>query len=232
MLVYIVFLSSSQNSRMSPFVLFSLPWFYSNTKRENWSEKPQLFCVKSHLFQEVKFTIYMKNIPKYSPLAPPFLLLIFTLKLGKAWPGAPVSVSNIIIHITCVCKCGTVIACAPFASLFLKSCSSLTRVGTKESPSGFGFELTFRLKKQAGESSPPSWPAELLQCLARYVFQTGKNRDIIIISNISSPHSKVVFKEVLHPIEVELILEMLIFEERSEERRVGKECRSRWSPYH
>ena len=23
-----------------------------------------------------------------------------------------------------------------------------------------------------------------------------------------------------------------IFEERSEERRVGKECRSRWSPYH
>ena len=71
------------------------------------------------------------------------------------------------------------IACAPFARLFLKSCFSLTRVGTKESPSGFGFELTFRLKKQAGESSPPSWPAELLQCLARYVFQTGKNRDII-----------------------------------------------------
>lgn len=72
------------------------------------------------------------------------------------------------------------IACAPFASLFLKSFSSLTRVGTKESPSGFGFELTFRLKKQAGESSPPSWPAELLQCLARYVFQTGKNRNIIL----------------------------------------------------
>ena len=23
-----------------------------------------------------------------------------------------------------------------------------------------------------------------------------------------------------------------IFEDRSEERRVGKECRSRWSPYH
>ena len=123
---------------------------------------------------------------------------------------------NKIIHRTCICKCGAVIACAPFASLFLKSCSSLTRVGTKESPSGFGFELTFRLKKQAGESSPPSWPAELLQCLARYVFQTGKNRDIII-SNIypgSSPHSKVVFKEILHPIKVELILEMLIFEER------------------
>ena len=25
---------------------------------------------------------------------------------------------------------------------------------------------------------------------------------------------------------------LLICEERSEERRVGKECRSRWSPYH
>ena len=26
--------------------------------------------------------------------------------------------------------------------------------------------------------------------------------------------------------------ERLILEDRSEERRVGKECRSRWSPYH
>ena len=26
--------------------------------------------------------------------------------------------------------------------------------------------------------------------------------------------------------------ENMYFEERSEERRVGKECRSRWSPYH
>ena len=29
-----------------------------------------------------------------------------------------------------------------------------------------------------------------------------------------------------------LILWMKPFDERSEERRVGKECRSRWSPYH
>src|SRR5260370_9157310 len=27
-------------------------------------------------------------------------------------------------------------------------------------------------------------------------------------------------------------LEVVIFQNRSEERRVGKECRSRWSPYH
>ena len=28
------------------------------------------------------------------------------------------------------------------------------------------------------------------------------------------------------------LLRMVAGEERSEERRVGKECRSRWSPYH
>ena len=31
---------------------------------------------------------------------------------------------------------------------------------------------------------------------------------------------------------VAIITGMESFEERSEERRVGKECRSRWSPYH
>ena len=30
----------------------------------------------------------------------------------------------------------------------------------------------------------------------------------------------------------DIFLERAIVEERSEERRVGKECRSRWSPYH
>ena len=32
--------------------------------------------------------------------------------------------------------------------------------------------------------------------------------------------------------EAKKVLEELINEGRSEERRVGKECRSRWSPYH
>nr|CAG4634933.1 EOG090X09WX [Alona affinis] len=41
-------------------------------------------------------------------------------------------------------------------------------------PSGFGFELTFRLMKPLGGSpSPPTWPAALLQSLAKYVFHTG-----------------------------------------------------------
>ena len=35
---------------------------------------------------------------------------------------------------------------------------------------------------------------------------------------------------ILMPVEEEEAEEALVF--RSEERRVGKECRSRWSPYH
>eukprot|EP00118_Oscarella_pearsei_P002416 m.10502 g.10502 ORF g.10502 m.10502 type:complete len:439 (+) comp22380_c0_seq2:111-1427(+) len=42
-----------------------------------------------------------------------------------------------------------------------------------DGPSGFGFELTLRLKREEGDSSPPTWPAELMQGLARYVFSTG-----------------------------------------------------------
>lgn len=41
----------------------------------------------------------------------------------------------------------------------------------EECESGFGFELTFRLKKTGDE--PPVWPINLLQNLARYVFSSG-----------------------------------------------------------
>ena len=38
--------------------------------------------------------------------------------------------------------------------------------------------------------------------------------------------------EVLHITQPTLSRQMKQLEQRSEERRVGKECRSRWSPYH
>jgi len=41
--------------------------------------------------------------------------------------------------------------------------------------------------------------------------------------------SQSALSETLRRLELELGVELL---ERSEERRVGKECRSRWSPYH
>nr|CAB3266692.1 suppressor of fused homolog [Phallusia mammillata] len=44
--------------------------------------------------------------------------------------------------------------------------------GNSSGPSGFGFELTMRLKKESTDTGPPTWPAELLQALARYVFQS------------------------------------------------------------
>ena len=42
-----------------------------------------------------------------------------------------------------------------------------------EKPSGYGFELTFRLARAADEQEPPSWPLNFLQNIARYVFRTG-----------------------------------------------------------
>lgn len=39
--------------------------------------------------------------------------------------------------------------------------------------SGFGFELTFRLRREVDETAPPTWPATLMQSLAKYVFQSG-----------------------------------------------------------
>lgn len=41
---------------------------------------------------------------------------------------------------------------------------------SSDGPSGFGFELTFRIRRDPSEINPPTWPAHLLQSLARYVF--------------------------------------------------------------
>ena len=46
------------------------------------------------------------------------------------------------------------------------------RRAVPSAPSGFGFELTFRLKREKSEQAPPTWPAEIMQSLARYVFQS------------------------------------------------------------
>ncbi|MFG1998023.1 suppressor of fused domain protein [Spirillospora sp. NPDC048911] len=39
--------------------------------------------------------------------------------------------------------------------------------------SGWGFEFTFRLARDPGETEPPVWAANLLQNLGRYVFNSG-----------------------------------------------------------
>jgi hypothetical protein len=43
--------------------------------------------------------------------------------------------------------------------------------------SGWGFELSFRLKPDEAEAAPPLWPVMMLQNLARYVFQSNSPFD-------------------------------------------------------
>lgn len=45
-------------------------------------------------------------------------------------------------------------------------------ISGSDAPSGFGFELSFRLKQEPGETAPPTWPAAIMQALAKYVFQS------------------------------------------------------------
>ena len=42
----------------------------------------------------------------------------------------------------------------------------------------------------------------------------------------------IIFACGLIHIAVSVLYSLLVWKKRSEERRVGKECRSRWSPYH
>jgi hypothetical protein len=39
--------------------------------------------------------------------------------------------------------------------------------------SGWGFEFTFRVARDTGDTEPPMWAANLLQNLARYVSSSG-----------------------------------------------------------
>lgn len=64
-------------------------------------------------------------------------------------------------------------------------------VSGPETPSGFGFELTFRLKSEPGETAPPTWPAAVMQALAKYVFQSG------MLNTSNSLPSSNYFTEVL-----------------------------------
>ncbi|MBP1904701.1 hypothetical protein J2Z32_001324 [Paenibacillus turicensis] len=53
-----------------------------------------------------------------------------------------------------------------FSELYEKESSNLEY-------SGYGFELTFRLRKNSDETEPPAWALNLLQNMGRYVFQSG-----------------------------------------------------------
>lgn len=46
------------------------------------------------------------------------------------------------------------------------------RTNAESRRSGFGFELTFRLVRERDEMTPPTWPANMMQQLAKYVFKS------------------------------------------------------------
>ncbi|KAI2657715.1 hypothetical protein H4Q32_009098 [Labeo rohita] len=93
----------------------------------------------------------------------------------KYWLGGPDPLDYISMYRNLGCPGQDVPEHWHYVSLGLSDLYGDNRVHEftgQEGPSGFGFELTFRLKREAGETAPPTWPAELMQGLARYVFQS------------------------------------------------------------
>jgi len=78
-------------------------------------------------------------------------------------------------------------------------------VSGPETPSGFGFELTFRLKRESGETAPPTWPAAVMQALAKYVFQSGMCSSQVCVpvryactSNALVSFSRLLYRSIIH----------------------------------
>ncbi|XP_052427949.1 suppressor of fused homolog isoform X2 [Carassius gibelio] len=93
----------------------------------------------------------------------------------KYWLGGPDPLDYISMYRNLGCPGQDVPEHWHYVSLGLSDLYGDNRVHEftgQEGPSGFGFELTFRLKREVGETAPPTWPAELMQGLARYVFQS------------------------------------------------------------
>lgn len=108
------------------------------------------------------------------------------------------------------------------------------KVSEDQEYSGWGFELTFRLAREASETDPPKWALSFLQNLARYVFESGNvlsvgdhmdlNGPIALESDtkitaagfvtdqdlgaIDTPHGKVEFIQVIGLTANELIAKM------------------------
>ena len=71
----------------------------------------------------------------------------------------------------------------------------------------------------------------LLPVLIPLIILRGAERltSQLVMQRILETYLYILFRGVLFPTVIRFLL---LRAERSEERRVGKECRSRWSPYH
>src|SRR5256885_2305926 len=81
------------------------------------------------------------------------------------------------------------------------------------------------------------WRASSVKVLQRATAEARANRWDFDAAAISSPemeamHRELLLQEVRSVHHADLARDAMPSHRRSEERRVGKECRSRWSPYH
>src|SRR5260370_16860921 len=85
-----------------------------------------------------------------------------------------------------------------------------------------------------GKNGWNDWDRVVLEGLARYIdfhsihIYTGSSD---YYSNVLAPHQAERAIDICQAL-IEQVRYTQRIEHRSEERRVGKECRSRWSPYH
>ena len=82
-------------------------------------------------------------------------------------------------------------------------------------PPGFTIHLTYRLRN----SLRPVTPDNARTIPESYFPRVKQNMQLTVVSDIYPDKN---FKGRIE----------IVYRSRSEERRVGKECRSRWSPYH
>ena len=81
-----------------------------------------------------------------------------------------------------------------------------------------------------------------MPCILDLLMKTGGEVDFITLTNILKCQVNISNEcntDMLKPKHITVFLKMFVnyknidkTKDRSEERRVGKECRSRWSPYH
>src|SRR5260370_4564519 len=85
-----------------------------------------------------------------------------------------------------------------------------------------------------GKNGWDDWDGVVVEGLARYIdfhsihIYTGSSD---YYSNVLAPHHAERAIDICQAL-IERVRYTQRIEHRSEERRVGKECRSRWSPYH
>src|SRR5256884_9560847 len=94
--------------------------------------------------------------------------------------------------------------------------------------------IVFRKKptgilKQPLDSRHPEWLPGARMNIAESCFRAGANKTAILYGLEGSDSVRKMTQGELRRLSARVANGL---DERSEERRVGKECRSRWSPYH